>query len=353
VEGAGTINAFDPVTGAFLGQLQHPDGTPIAIPGLWDLAFGAGSKNNGKTNQLFFSGGPNVLNPAGNGLFGMIHVPGDADRVQIAAPPTAFAGMPFDVTITALDPYGNIATGYTGTVSLAGSDPQAALPADYTFTAADSGMHTFARVTLLTAGAQTLTAQDTAEGPLAGSATVAVASAPADHFLITAPPAIMSGTPFDLTITALDPYGNVDPNYTGTATWASSDTDSAVILPADYTFQSTDSGTYTFPAGATLITPGDQTLTAADTGNGIIGSATVTVIPGPHPPPGGGTRGPRIPSLNADIIPAQVVEAVPKLASVDRLFSSVRQEKAGLLLARRKHDGAADDLFGVLGAVVV
>ncbi len=78
VEGAGNINAFDPVTGAFLGQLQHPDGTPIAIPGLWDLAFGAGSKNNGKTNQLFFSGGPNVLNPAGNGLFGMIHVPGTA-----------------------------------------------------------------------------------------------------------------------------------------------------------------------------------------------------------------------------------------------------------------------------------
>jgi uncharacterized protein (TIGR03118 family) len=33
VEGDGNINAFDPATGAFLGQLQHPNGTPIAIPG--------------------------------------------------------------------------------------------------------------------------------------------------------------------------------------------------------------------------------------------------------------------------------------------------------------------------------
>jgi uncharacterized protein (TIGR03118 family) len=72
VEGAGNINAFDPVTGAYLGQLRHPDGTPIAIPGLWDLAFGAGNKKNGKTNELFFDAGPNVPNPTGNGLFGMI-----------------------------------------------------------------------------------------------------------------------------------------------------------------------------------------------------------------------------------------------------------------------------------------
>jgi hypothetical protein len=34
VEGAGNINAFDPTTGAYLGQLQHPNGTPVAIIGL-------------------------------------------------------------------------------------------------------------------------------------------------------------------------------------------------------------------------------------------------------------------------------------------------------------------------------
>src|SRR5262249_6073120 len=77
VEGAGAINAFDPVTGAALGQLQHPDGTPIAITGLWDLAFGAGAKNNGKTDELFFTAGPTAEDLAGHGLFGRIDVAGD------------------------------------------------------------------------------------------------------------------------------------------------------------------------------------------------------------------------------------------------------------------------------------
>jgi hypothetical protein len=80
--GDGTISVFDPATGAYLGQLRHPDGTPIAIPGLWDLVFGGGSKINGKTNQLFFDAGPNAPNPAGNGLFGMIFPAGREDQAH-------------------------------------------------------------------------------------------------------------------------------------------------------------------------------------------------------------------------------------------------------------------------------
>ncbi len=72
VEGAGNINAFDPATGAFLGPLTHPDGTPIAIPGLWDLAFGGGKPINGKPDELYFTAGFTAEDPAGNGLFGMI-----------------------------------------------------------------------------------------------------------------------------------------------------------------------------------------------------------------------------------------------------------------------------------------
>jgi uncharacterized protein (TIGR03118 family) len=73
VEGAGNINAFDPVSGTFLGSLNHADGTPIAITGLWDLAFGGGTKINGKKNELFFTAGFTGEDPAGNGLFGMIY----------------------------------------------------------------------------------------------------------------------------------------------------------------------------------------------------------------------------------------------------------------------------------------
>jgi uncharacterized protein (TIGR03118 family) len=79
----GRINAFDPVTHRFLGPLRRPDGTPISITGLWALAFGAGSRKNGKTNQLFFTAGPTAANFAGNGLFGMIFAAGEkADGEQ-------------------------------------------------------------------------------------------------------------------------------------------------------------------------------------------------------------------------------------------------------------------------------
>ena len=63
------------------------------------------------------------------------------------------------ITINAVDPYGNLATNYTGTVHFTSSDTAAVLPADYTFVANDHGIHTF-NYTLKTAGAQTITATD-------------------------------------------------------------------------------------------------------------------------------------------------------------------------------------------------
>jgi hypothetical protein len=101
VEGAGNINAFDPATGAYLGQLRHPDGTQIAIPGLWDLVFGTGTPDSGKTNQLFFDAGPNGPNPTGNGLFGVIRAAGaqgngrgaSSDGADVMAARSAIAGL--------------------------------------------------------------------------------------------------------------------------------------------------------------------------------------------------------------------------------------------------------------------
>jgi uncharacterized protein (TIGR03118 family) len=55
--GDGKINAFDPVSGTFLGALSNPDGSPIAIDGLWGLAFGNGL-NAQPTSTLFFTAGP-------------------------------------------------------------------------------------------------------------------------------------------------------------------------------------------------------------------------------------------------------------------------------------------------------
>ena len=68
----GRINAFDPSTGAFLGPLTHLNGKSIVIPGLWDLSFGGDTRGTGKSNQLFFTAGPNFVKFGGNGLFGVI-----------------------------------------------------------------------------------------------------------------------------------------------------------------------------------------------------------------------------------------------------------------------------------------
>ena len=55
--GDGRINAFNPATGQFLGQLRTHGG-PITISGLWGLRFPAGSLN-ATPNALYFTAGTN------------------------------------------------------------------------------------------------------------------------------------------------------------------------------------------------------------------------------------------------------------------------------------------------------
>jgi uncharacterized protein (TIGR03118 family) len=67
--GDGRINAVDPATGEFLGQLRDADNRPITIDGLWAIAFGGGNANSGPTDSLFFTAGPNGES---EGLFGVL-----------------------------------------------------------------------------------------------------------------------------------------------------------------------------------------------------------------------------------------------------------------------------------------
>jgi len=64
----GHISAFNPTTGAFLGQLLDQNGNPIANTGLWGLTFGNGG-NGGDPNKLYFAAG---INDEADGLFGSI-----------------------------------------------------------------------------------------------------------------------------------------------------------------------------------------------------------------------------------------------------------------------------------------
>jgi hypothetical protein len=78
------------------------------------------------------------------------------------------AGTAFTMDVTLQDDYGNVATGYTGTVRFTSDDGKAVLPADYTFVTGDEGHRSFS-VTLKTAGFQSLTVKDLASGFLIAS----------------------------------------------------------------------------------------------------------------------------------------------------------------------------------------
>lgn len=69
--GDGTINAFDPNTGNFLGQIDGTNGTPLVNDGLWAITFGNGG-SGGSKNILYFTAG---LNHESDGLFGSIATP--------------------------------------------------------------------------------------------------------------------------------------------------------------------------------------------------------------------------------------------------------------------------------------
>jgi hypothetical protein len=97
--------------------------------------------------------------------------PGPARSFMVTASPrTITAGDNVTITVTARDAFGNVATGYGGTVHFTSSDHQASLPADSTLT---NGTGTFS-ATLYTAGNQTITATDTANPSITGSAAIRV-----------------------------------------------------------------------------------------------------------------------------------------------------------------------------------
>lgn len=68
--GDGWIRAYDTVTGALLGSLTDKTGTPVVIPGLWDLKVGPTGTTD-LSNTLFFSAGPSGET---HGLFGKLLV---------------------------------------------------------------------------------------------------------------------------------------------------------------------------------------------------------------------------------------------------------------------------------------
>ncbi len=189
-----------------------------------------------------------------------------ASHFALALPAAAPVGTGLSVTVTAVDSYGNTATGYNGTVLISSSDGAAGLPANKTLT---SGAGTFS-VTLNTPGNQTVIATDSVNGTITGSGAVSVSPLAATHFVVSAPSSTVAGGVFAITVTAKDALGNTATGYTGMVYISSSDGQATMSADATLT-----AGVGYF--GAALRTSGNQTLTATDTTNSSL-SGTSTAI---------------------------------------------------------------------------
>lgn len=199
-------------------------------------------------------------------------------RLIASFPTTTTAGAAQPFTVTATDAFGNLTAGYNGTVRFSSSDAQAGLPASYTFSNKDAGVHTFS-ATLKTAGVQSITVADTANAALTAtqSGIKVNASATAGSFVVTGFPATTAGVAKTFTVLVKDAFGNVSTGYTGTVTFSSSDAKAG--LPANYTFTSTDAGVHTF--SATLKTAGVQSITVKDaTSTTVVGTQSGITVTG-------------------------------------------------------------------------
>jgi hypothetical protein len=155
---AGGYDTYGDGMDSFVTEL-NPAGSGL----VFSTYLGASSNNND------YDGYGIALDSAGNVYVGGGIAPaasansqttGFAAKINLAPSPSfAVAGFPSSTTagvahtftVTAQNANGTVNTGYTGTVHFTSSDPRAVLPADYTFTAADQGVHTFS-ATLVTAG---------------------------------------------------------------------------------------------------------------------------------------------------------------------------------------------------------
>lgn len=197
-----------------------------------------------------------------------------ATRLVITAPSLAAAGVSFSISVRAVDQFGNIATGYSGTIHFTKSDSGAGsiVPADYTFTvgpSGDNGTHTFTSgVTFVTAGEQAITATDTVSPSITDdSDPIVVSAAAATRLVISAPPQALAGNVFGFGVQALDQFGNQATGYTGAIQFTTTDGGKGATVPAIYTFTvgpSGDNGNHVFANGALLVTAGSQTISARD-----------------------------------------------------------------------------------------
>jgi hypothetical protein len=222
--------------------------------------------------------GTDTVNPGTQGAASVTVLPAAAASCAAnQAPAATVAGSVVGVAVVVHDPFGNVATGYTGTVKLTASDARAILPQDVTYVpAADAGSHAFSAA-LLTTGSQILSAVDTGNSTIHCDAAILVTPA-APRFTLAAPTDANAGYAVNVGLVVKDLFDNAFPNYAGTVTFTSTDTGSGAVVPAPITFTGSEGGIAS--TSATFVTLGAQTLSASDGGSPAVTGSVVSAVHG-------------------------------------------------------------------------
>ena len=249
-------------------------GSPALVGGIATFTSGALALGSHAITAAY-AGDGNFMASNGAPLVQVVD-PGPATHFTITgAPATTTAGTPFNATVTAFDQFNNTATTYSGNVHFTSSDAQAALPADSELV---SGSGNFS-ITLKTAGNDSITAADSADGTIKGTANVQVNAAAANHMSINVPASATAGAAITVTVKAMDAFSNTVPGFRDTVHFASSD--AQAVLPSNYTFLPADSGAHAFTNGVTLKTAGSESVMVSDASNGSITAASANATVGP------------------------------------------------------------------------
>jgi hypothetical protein len=211
---------------------------------------------------------PTVVKGVGGTNLGTLAMTGGpATTLRVLDIPSPYAaGSSSPITVIATSAAGNQSSSYRGAVKVTSTDSAATLPADYTFTAADSGVKQLSGLILRTLGSRNVTVTDKATASITGSQTGITVTHGAPSLVQvqdnTSAGTAPAGTARTVSVTLKDALGNTVTGYRGTMRFTS--TDAAAVLPADYTFTAADAGTHTFTGGVTLKTVGDHSVTVTD-----------------------------------------------------------------------------------------
>ena len=196
-----------------------------------------------------------------------------ANHLIVIVPQNVEAGQNVTVVVKAADATNKVVTSYKGTVnvSLGTSDPSAVIPASFTFSVADQGVHRFT-AKLQAVGSQMITVNNSA---ITGSALLNV-NTPVTHFSINTFSSATAGSATLINVVALDANSKPAPGYTGTVHFT---TTSFLAYPLpDYTFTAADAGSHLF--SVTFATGGSATIAVNDVDRGSLsGATTMQVLP--------------------------------------------------------------------------